>query len=69
MAGSHECETENLDPGVPVRRRIAFRSTNLIGPFQDDAKIFSEKEKAGPSELGMTSFALRSRFGALHVGN
>ena len=69
MAGSHECETENLDPGVPVRRRIAFRSTNLIGPFQDDAKIFSEKEKAGLSELGMTPFGLLRRLGALHVGD
>jgi hypothetical protein len=27
------------DPGGKVRRRISFKTTNLIGSFQDDGKI------------------------------
>jgi hypothetical protein len=29
---------KEVDPGVEVRRRISFRSTNLIGSFQDDIR-------------------------------
>ena len=60
---------KSLDPGVKVRRRMSFESANLIGSPQDDGKIVSEKEKADPSELGMTPFALRNRLSMLYVGN
>ena len=36
-----------LDPGVKVRRRISFKSTNLIGSFQDDVK---GKGRAAPTK-------------------
>jgi hypothetical protein len=29
-------QRQRLDPGPKVRGRISFRSTNLIGSFQDD---------------------------------
>jgi hypothetical protein len=33
-----------VDPGVRVRRRISFDSTNLIGSSQDDGKFTSNFE-------------------------
>jgi hypothetical protein len=45
------------DPGVGVRRRISFRSTNLIGSFHDDSEISAAakadafRDRYGTSEL------------------
>jgi AhpC/TSA family protein len=36
-------ERQMRDPGVEVRRGISFKSTNLIGSFQDDGKSLKSK--------------------------
>jgi hypothetical protein len=54
---------ERADPGVRVRRRISFRSTNLVGSIQDD-----DTEKETQAET-CTTYRLFCGRGAFDCGD
>ena len=54
-----EKDGEELDPGVRRRRRISFKSTNLIGSIQDDVNGKRKMKLAQRVDLGQRKKFLR----------